>query len=147
MLDKLHIDHIRATWSIASTDAAGFTADFYTRLFAAAPEVEPMFTASSMSEQRRKLAAAVSAVVTAADDLDRIAPALAAMGRRHGGYGVEPYQYAVVGQALIDTLADRVGADFDQHAREAWALAIGRVAAIMISAAVEATTEPSPAHA
>ena len=53
---------------------------------------------------------------------------------RHGGYGVKPAHYAVVGAALIDTLAKGLGDAFTTDTRLAWETAYGTLSAVMISA-------------
>ena len=51
---------------------------------------------------------------------DTLIPAVHALGRRHGAYGVEAKDYETVGKALILTLEQGLGADFTPQVREAW---------------------------
>src|SRR5512141_2247572 len=59
---------------------------FYGRLFEVAPQVRPMFKAD-VSEQGKKLMAALAMVVGSLDKLGDILPAVETMARRHVSYG------------------------------------------------------------
>ena len=76
---------------------------FYGRLFEIDPALKPMFK-GDMKEQGRKLMHMLSIAVAGLDDLDRLVPAVQALGRRHVGYGVRDAHYATVGSALLWTL-------------------------------------------
>ncbi|WP_257388604.1 globin domain-containing protein [Tahibacter caeni] len=129
-LDPASITLIRANFAAIAGDADGFAADFYTRLFALAPQVRPMFGAD-LAEQRTKLVRMLSMLVAGLDRPDQLAGPLANLGQRHAGYEVQSHHYAIVGAALLDTLAARLGADFDDAAHTAWATLYGGVAANM----------------
>jgi hemoglobin-like flavoprotein len=107
---------------------------FYERLFALDPSLRPMF-AGDLASQQRKLMAAISFVVTHLRRPDVLVPAVAALGRRHAGFGVEPHHYATVGQALLETLAEGLGAAFTPNVRAAWTAAYALLAALMQDAA------------
>ena len=57
------------------------------------------------------------------------------VGRRHGGYGVTDAHYDTVGEALLWTLEQGLGAEFTPNARSAWALTYGTLAGVMQNAA------------
>jgi len=110
---------------------------FYKRLFELDPSVRSMF-AADMTEQRKKLMASLGMVVGNLRNLERIVPGVKAMAVRHSGYGVRNYHYAVVGEALIDTLGKGLGPDFTDDVREAWLAAYTVLANTMKAAAEEA---------
>ena len=62
-------------------------------------------------------------------------PVAQKLAERHVGYGAQPAHYAVVGQALIDTLDKGLGAEFTPETRAAWETAYGTLSAVMIEAA------------
>jgi hemoglobin-like flavoprotein len=64
-------------------------------------------------------------------------PAVRQLGRRHAAYGVRPEHYATVGEALIWTLEQGLGADFTPATRRAWTDAYASLAWAMIAAAEE----------
>jgi hemoglobin-like flavoprotein len=57
------------------------------------------------------------------------------LGARHGGYGVVDAHYASVGTALLQTLAQGLGAAFTPEVRDAWAETYGLISRTMIEAA------------
>ncbi len=54
--------------------------------------------------------------------------------RRHVGYGVETRHYDAVGAALLWTLEQGLGDDFDDDTKQAWTTAYGMLATTMIEA-------------
>ncbi len=113
---------------------------FYARLFELAPEVRPLFK-GDMTEQGRKLMAMIGMVVNGLTRLESIVPAAQKLGERHNAYGAKPEHYAVVGAALLDTLAKGLGDDFTPEVRAAWTEAYGTLAGVMIDAQKAAATK------
>jgi hemoglobin-like flavoprotein len=69
------------------------------------------------------------------DRPEALLPALAALGRRHAGYGVNKHDYETVGEALLWTLEQGLGPSFTPDIREAWAALYRLVADTMCEAA------------
>ena len=109
---------------------------FYHRLFELDPSTRFLFK-SDMKQQGKKLMDSLKMVVSNLRNLDRIVPGVRAMAVRHNDYGVKPYHYAVVGEALIDTLAKGLGDAFTDDVREAWLAAYTVLANTMKEAAAE----------
>ncbi len=130
-LTSEQIVEIRRSWMALSQDADALTETFYAELFRIAPEARPLFAATDLPAQRKKLAAALGLVVRHADDLTPVLAALEEMGRRHVGYGAEPAHYDLVGQAMIHAIATTLGADFTQMTKDAWVAAYTAVAMTM----------------
>ena len=118
----------------------GFAAAFYARLFTEHPGLRPMFTADPGS-QAKKLAAELRRIVSALRDPDRFTRQVRTLGERHRAYGVVPAHYEAVGAVLIATFVDVLGPAFTPELQEAWTVAYGAVAALMIEAS--AVTEPA----
>ncbi|HWG07054.1 MAG TPA: globin family protein, partial [Beijerinckiaceae bacterium] len=85
---------------------------FYRRLFETTPDVRPLFK-SDIDEQGRKLMATLTIVVRGLDRIETIVPAAQALARRHVAHGVLPEHYAPVGAALVWTLEQGLGSDFE----------------------------------
>src|SRR5919109_5370879 len=85
--------------------------EFYTRLFAAAPAVRPLFP-SDMKRQKVMLRGALVLLRKSLRDLGPIVPKLRELGARHVAYGARPEHYPVVGGVLI--------ASMEEIAGEAW---------------------------
>jgi nitric oxide dioxygenase len=109
---------------------------FYRRLFELDPDLRPLFR-GDMAAQGAKLMAALGAVVASLDQLASVMPAVRELGRRHAAYGVRPEHYATVGEALMSTLEQGLGADFTPATRRAWTDAYASLAWAMIAAAEE----------
>jgi hemoglobin-like flavoprotein len=107
---------------------------FYARLFELAPSVRALFK-GDMTEQGRKLMAMLTTVVSLLDKPEVLVPAAQRLAQRHVGYGAQPAHYAIVGEALIDTLAKGLGAEFTPATRTAWLAAYGLLSSVMIAAA------------
>jgi hemoglobin-like flavoprotein len=73
----------------------------------------------------------LAAVVESLDQFDALRPRLAELGRKHVEYGVKPEQYESLKAALLWTLAQALGPDFDAATKEAWALAITAIGEAM----------------
>ena len=92
---------------------------FYNRLFQLEPSFRPLFK-GDMKEQERKLMATLALVVEDLGQPDKIIPAVQKLGCQYAGYGVKNEYYDVVGEALLWTLAQGLGAEFTTPVRKAW---------------------------
>ncbi len=132
---------IQSSWAKVVPIADTAASLFYDRLFEIDPQLKPLFGATDMAAQRKKLIQALAAVVNALNDLDSVIPALQSLGRRHVDYGVEDQHYDTVGAALIWTLEQGLGDDWNPETRDAWIEAYGLVSGVMKSAAADAASE------
>ncbi len=122
---------IRSSFEIIAPQADRLMDRFYERLFAAAPQVRPLFP-KDMVVQKKHLAAAVGLVVKHADNLEALAGPLADMGRRHVKYGARPEHYNVVRDQMIGAIRDVAGAACTPPVERAWTDALDAVAAAML---------------
>ncbi|TQV78121.1 hemin receptor [Exilibacterium tricleocarpae] len=107
---------------------------FYDRLFALDPTVQPLFT-GDMKAQGVKLMRMIGTVVSKLTQLEELVPALQDLALRHVGYGVENRHYATVGEALLWTLEQGLGEDFNDEVKAAWTQAYALLSSTMIDAA------------
>ncbi|HEU4886172.1 MAG TPA: globin family protein [Longimicrobium sp.] len=114
---------------------------FYDRLFELDPALRPMFPSTDLREQKKKLMQTLTVAVRSLYRLDELTPALEALGRRHAGYRVQDAHYETVGQALLWTLEQGLGAAFTPGVRDAWVETYQLVASVMKRAARESTEE------
>ena len=128
------IDLIRTSWSAVEPISEAAATLFYQRLFELDADIERLFRRADMAKQRAILMGTLAVVVRSLDRLDTIVPAIEALGRRHAGYGVRPEHYDTVGAALLWTLDKGLGQAFDSDTREAWSVAYGTLAGLMIEA-------------
>jgi hemoglobin-like flavoprotein len=113
---------------------------FYDRLFEIAPAVKPLFH-GDMADQRRKLVAALAAVVSGLSDLPSVLPVASALAKRHVGYGARPEHYPVVGEALLWTLERGLGAQWNHQVADAWTAAYATLSGYMIAEAYPQAAE------
>ena len=128
---------VQRTWRLVPIADKAATL-FYDRLFAIDPSTRPMFRAETLAEQRKKLVQILAAAVSGLDDLDALVPVVKDLGRRHAGYGVTAAHYDSVGQALLWTLEQGLGAAWTPEAKAAWTVVYGLIASVMQDAAESA---------
>jgi hemoglobin-like flavoprotein len=105
---------------------------FYARLFKRYPELRPLFPAD-MDAQAKKLVQILAVAVNGLHRLDAIKPAIEDLARRHLAYGVVDAHYPMVGDTLLWTLEQALGAAFTPPVRAAWSEAYRVIGDIMIA--------------
>ncbi len=135
---------VQASWSKVMPISDAAAALFYDRLFEREPSVRPLFKAD-ISEQKKKLMQTLSVAVDGLSNLERLVPVLQALGIRHAGYMVAPHHYESVGEALLWTLREGLGDDFNSDVEKAWREVYTLVADVMNKAAAEHTGAAKPA--
>ena len=113
---------------------------FYGRLFEIAPAVKPLFH-GDLTQQRRKLMAALAAVVAGLSNLPSVLPVASALAKRHVGYGAQPEHYSAVGEALLWTLARGLGPQWTPEVATAWTSAYATLSSFMIAEAYPQAAE------
>jgi hemoglobin-like flavoprotein len=108
---------------------------FYTRLFAAAPAVRPLFAGGDMKRQKAMLLGTLVLLRKSLRDLAPIVPKLRELGARHVAYGAKAEHYPVVGEVLIASMAEIAGDAWSDRYEQAWAAAFAIVAGAMIEGA------------
>jgi len=97
---------------------------------------EEMYASASF---QKHIAGVIRTVNTAVGmlgpDLAPLADILKKLGKRHEGYGVLEAHYAVVGQALIETLAAALQDAFTDEVKAAWVDVWGVISGAMIEGA------------
>jgi len=126
-----NIAAIRRTWDLVVPIADEAAALFYDRLFEIDPTVKPLFKATDMTAQRRKLMDVIGTVVGNLEEIETLIPTVEALGRRHVGYGVEDRHYETVGAALLWTLEQGLGDQWSEDAAAAWSEAYGLLSGVM----------------
>jgi hemoglobin-like flavoprotein len=106
---------------------------FYDRLFTIAPHTRPLFPAD-MEAQKLKLTNMVASIVGLVEREDMFISIIESLGRRHVRYGVADTDYAHVHDALMWSLAQAFGREFDDDMRLAWATLYETARGIMIAA-------------
>lgn len=113
------IDLVKTSFAKIEPEAETVADLFYTKLFELDPSLESLFT-GDMREQGRKLMNMLGLAVRGLDRIDELGPAVRALGMRHAGYGVKEFHYELVATALLWTLEQGLGEEFNVNTREAW---------------------------
>ncbi len=116
-----------------------FAKDFYQRLFRDFPATAPLFAKTDMARQESSLIATLAVVVNGLAQGGDVVPAVKALGKRHKGYHVEPEHFDAVGQSLLATLSEYLGAAWTPEVEANWVEAYTTLATVMkaeIAAAV-----------
>ena len=135
------ISLIQESFAEVALQADAAASVFYHRLFTLQPTLRLMFPAD-LTEQKQKLMATLGFAVGSLTKFDVLVPALAGLGRKHALYGVKDEHYALVGEALLWTLDELLGADiFTTETQAAWTKMYGTVADVMQQAGREYSPE------
>jgi hemoglobin-like flavoprotein len=129
---------LRQSFASATRQPERFAPAFYKRLFELAPGVRHLFP-EELKHQQQKLTQALAMLVRSLDRPAELEPVLRKLGERHVSYGSEASHYAVVGEALIDTLDHLAEQPLDSETRAAWQRLYGWVAATMLAGAEQAS--------
>jgi hemoglobin-like flavoprotein len=134
---SLDLDALETSFDLVAPRGDELMEEFYSRLFAAAPAVRPLFP-DDMAKQKVMLLAALVLVRKSLRNLDAIVPKLRELGARHVAYGAEPEHYSVVGATLIASMEAVAGDQWKSEYAAAWAAAYDVVAGVMLEGAAEA---------
>lgn|GEM_PF-315205 len=140
---ELRIDLIEESFKFVAPQADLIADRFYQRLFEAAPAVRSMFP-DDMADQKRALMAALGTIVSHLRRPEMLEAYVSGLGERHAGYGARPEHYDLVGETLLETLAEVAGDAWDDAYAGAWGQAFAATRDIMLAAAaVPATKAPA----
>jgi hemoglobin-like flavoprotein len=130
-MDPDTIALVKDSWAkiLPISDTAGKL--FYANLFEAQPSLRALFK-GNIDDQATKLMQMVDVAVSKLDEPDVLLPALAQLGKRHLGYGVQSEHYEVVGSALLKTIEQGLGPAFTPPVRDAWTSVYGVMAQVMV---------------
>lgn len=129
-MDTRNIQLVRESFAKVAPIADLAATMFYNRLFESAPRLKQLFK-GDIQQQGKRLMSMIEIAVSKLDDLPGLTPALHDLGQRHVGYGVKPEDYVLVGEALLWTLEQGLGAAFTGNVKQSWTAVYGTLAAAM----------------
>ncbi|WP_420149076.1 globin domain-containing protein [Spirosoma sp.] len=113
------IHTVKKTWRLLrEVDPHLLGEVFYKRLFLKYPSLRSLFK-GPMDVQHEKFVSMLSFIVLRIDQADVLSE-IAGMAKRHESYGVKAAHYAPVGEALIWTLEQGLGKEWNDEVRQAW---------------------------
>lgn len=131
------IQLVKNSWKLVREINPQLVGDvFYSRLFLEMPAVKHMFK-TPLTQQYAKLLDMLHAVVTRLDRLDEVTADVRQLAIRHVAYGVKPVHYQYVGNALLWTLSQTLGKDWNDELHDAWQSCYTLLSDTMIAATGE----------
>lgn len=134
MLTQTTKDIVKATAPVLAEHGYTIIQRFYTRMFAAHPELKNVFNMAHQErgQQQQALARAVYAYAENIEDPSALAAVLKNIAHKHASLGVRPEHYPIVGEHLLGAIREVLGAAATDEIISAWALAYGSLADIMM---------------
>jgi len=127
---------VKATAPVLAEHGATITKHFYQRMFGRHPELKNVFnqTHQSTGSQPETLARAVYAYAANIDNLGVLGGAVSRIAHKHASLNIRPEQYPIVGENLLASIVEVLGDAVDPDTLEAWRVAYGQLAQILIGA-------------
>lgn len=134
MLSQRTIDTVKSTAPVLNEHGEALTRHFYQRMFKENPEVAPFFNPANQAggTQQRALAAAICAYAANIDNLEALGSAVELIANKHASLMIKPEHYPIVGEHLLASIREVLGAAATDDIIAAWAEAYGFLADILI---------------
>lgn len=134
MLTTSQLQIIKATVPVLKLHGATITSHFYKRMFAQHPELQNVFnlTHQKTGAQSRSLAASVLAYAEYLDQPEFLSGMVARIAHKHASLDVLAEHYPIVGENLLAAIQEVLGDAATPEIIEAWGVAYGILANIMI---------------
>jgi hemoglobin-like flavoprotein len=107
---------------------------FYEKLFSEHPALRRLFKIP-IAAQSNKLVDMLTTIVIRLDSKEILSEDLRQLALRHVQYGTKPEHYRYVGEALMWTLQQGLGADWTPEVQHAWETCYKEVSEQMLDAA------------
>jgi nitric oxide dioxygenase len=134
MLSAETISIIKATVPALQAHGETLTRHFYRRMFNGNPEVRAFFNPAHQhsGSQQRALAAAICAYAEHIENPAVLGAAVELIAQKHASLDVKPEHYPIVGEHLLASIREVLGAAATDAVIDAWAQAYGVLADILI---------------
>lgn len=125
---------VKSTAPVLALNGEILTRHFYQRMFRENPEVKSLFNPRNQAggTQQRALAGAICAFAANVDRLEVLGSAVERIAQKHAGLGILPEHYPIVGENLLASIREVLGAAATPEIIGAWAEAYGFLAGILI---------------
>ena len=123
-LDSIPLDHglirrLKEVYLLIRASDLQFAQRFYDKLFTARPALRSLFR-GDMGQQAQKLVASLDAVVENLERPSENARLLSDLGTRHVEYGVQPGDYDLVVELLIESMRELLGPNASSEGLDEW---------------------------
>lgn len=141
MKPKTKASLVQNSWAKVEPIADTAADLFYKRLFEIDSSAADLFSGVDMSVQGKALMQMIGKGVNMLDRQDELIPILKSLGKRHIRYGVKKEHYDSVGAALLWTLEQGLGSQWNDELKEAWTWVYNLMAQVMQSDEKKTTEE------
>lgn len=135
MLSVEHRAIVKATVPLLESGGEALTTHFYKKLLENCPQVRPLFNQAHQASgaQPRALANSVLMYARHIDELEQLGDLVARIINKHVALDVQPEQYPLIGQCLLASIREVLGAEIATDAViDAWAAAYSQLADLLI---------------
>ena len=134
MLSAQTIAVVKSTAPILAEHGETLTRHFYKRMFSHNPEVVPLFSQKNQASgvQQKALAAAICAYAANIDNLPALSETVERIAQKHVSLQIKPEHYPIVGENLLASIREVLGAGATDDIINAWGEAYGFLADILI---------------
>lgn len=134
MLTPQTIAIVKSTVPVLEQNGELLTRHFYTRMFKNNPEVAPLFNRANQTSgsQQQALAAAICAYAANIDNLEVLGGAVELIAQKHASLQIKPEHYPIVGENLLGSIREVLGAGATDEVIAAWGEAYGLLANILM---------------
>ncbi|MBD3885599.1 flavohemoprotein [Phormidium tenue FACHB-886] len=140
----LDLERLEQSFEKVKGNALEFAASFYHNLFSDYPEAQPLFAHTNMAAQQKKLLDSLILVIENLRRPEVLTHALKGLGTRHMQYGARPEHYPLVGNTLLKTFEQYLGADWTPETQQAWTNAYTAITSLMLDGAEHVQDSASP---
>lgn len=140
-MTALQVELLEESFEKVKPRAEEFADSFYSNLFADYPAAQPLFANTDVKAQSKKLLASLVFVVENLRSPGNLTNALKGLGARHVKYGALPEHYPLVGNTLLKTFEQYLGADWTPATKQAWVDAYGVITEVMLEGAEYSETD------
>lgn len=129
-----HIELVKSTVPVLRENGVALTSYFYKRMLNNNPELKNVFNLDHQStgRQPRALAAAVLAYAEHIENPSVLAKAVEHITTKHVSLDIQPEQYAIVGDNLLNSISEVLNVPMDSELIAAWKAAYLQLADILI---------------
>lgn len=137
MITEKQISLIKQNWNgLRGVDPILIGDVFYRKLFLDAPALKALFKTTS-EQQSIKLVEMLNVIIARLERIEELSEDIKHLAIRHVQYGTKPTHYKQVGIALIWTLKQASGSQWNAEIEEAWSRCYTLLSNTMINATKE----------
>ncbi len=131
-MDSRDIELMKTSWEKVTyyPESLSF---FYENLFEMAPDLKRYFPEDT-ERQRKKLSYAIGFLIANLDRFDEFKDVIEDIGRVHNKMGINPGYYQYFINALIFTIKNEMGEEYQEEVGQTWNRVMSQVSMLMINA-------------